>query len=189
MLGRKFDFFFFFLNFYWFKIIIIKKIFGLPCTLGSVSVQPNIFFFFFLTLPCLLQSRVNRFGRMNIGFIISIACKTKCLIQVTCTAWYNRPVKFIQANQYTKRPCSPFHCKKKGDTYGGVQEVLKFGFGRDVPPWKMKVDPYQYQFFQEKVTHSNTNLLNLGPNFEPIMAQIQENFEKSTHSYTKSCIF
>ena len=43
--------------------------------------------------------------------------------------------------------------------------VLKFGFGRDVPLQNLKVDPYKYQFFK-KVTHSYTNLLNFGPNFE-----------------------
>ena len=28
--------------------------------------------------------------------------------------------------------------------------VLKFGFGRDVPPQNLKVDPYKYQFFKKK---------------------------------------
>ena len=28
--------------------------------------------------------------------------------------------------------------------------VLKFGFGRDVLPWNLKVDPYKYQFFKKK---------------------------------------
>ena len=28
--------------------------------------------------------------------------------------------------------------------------VLKFGFGRDVPSWNLKVDPYNYQFFKKK---------------------------------------
>ena len=28
--------------------------------------------------------------------------------------------------------------------------VLKFGLGRDVPPWSLKVDPYTYQFFKKK---------------------------------------
>ena len=60
----------------------------------------------------------------------------------------------------------------------------------------------QIPIFQEKVTHSYTNWLNFGPNFwakspdffkilkfEPILAQIWENFEKkSTHSYTKFCV-
>ena len=27
--------------------------------------------------------------------------------------------------------------------------VLKFGFGKDVPPRNLKVDLYKYQFFQE----------------------------------------
>ena len=28
--------------------------------------------------------------------------------------------------------------------------VLKFGFGRDVPPLNLKVDPYKYQFLKKK---------------------------------------
>ena len=28
--------------------------------------------------------------------------------------------------------------------------VLKFGFGRDVAPQNLKVDPYKYQFFKKK---------------------------------------
>ena len=28
--------------------------------------------------------------------------------------------------------------------------LLKFGFGRDVPPRNLKVDPYKYQFFKKK---------------------------------------
>ena len=28
--------------------------------------------------------------------------------------------------------------------------VLKFGFGRDVSPRNLKVDPYKYQFFKKK---------------------------------------
>ena len=28
--------------------------------------------------------------------------------------------------------------------------VLKFGFGKDVPPQNSKVDPSKYQFFKEK---------------------------------------
>ena len=31
-----------------------------------------------------------------------------------------------------------------------LQGVLKFGFGRDVPPQNLKVDPYKYQFFKKK---------------------------------------
>ena len=27
--------------------------------------------------------------------------------------------------------------------------VLKFGFGRDVLPWNLKVDPYKYKFFKK----------------------------------------
>ena len=42
--------------------------------------------------------------------------------------------------------------------------VLKFGFGRDVPLQNLKVhvDPYKYQFFKKKVTHSYTNRLKFG---------------------------
>ena len=28
--------------------------------------------------------------------------------------------------------------------------VLKFGFGRDMPQWNLKVDPYKYEFFEKK---------------------------------------
>ena len=79
--------------------------------------------------------------------------------------------------------------------------VLKFGFGRDVPPRKSKVDPYKCQFFKKKwpihipigpffgqvlskITWFFQNFLK----FEPILAQIWGTFEKSTHSYTKFCI-
>ena len=34
-----------------------------------------------------------------------------------------------------------------GGTPGGV---LKFGFGRDVPPRNLKVDPYKHHFFKKK---------------------------------------
>ena len=27
--------------------------------------------------------------------------------------------------------------------------ALKFGFGKDVPQWNLKVDSYKYQFFQK----------------------------------------
>ena len=30
-----------------------------------------------------------------------------------------------------------------------VRGVLKFGFGRDVSPQNLKVDPYKYQFFKK----------------------------------------
>ena len=46
------------------------------------------------------------------------------------------------------------------------QGVLRFGFGRDVLPQNLKEDPYKYQIFQEKVTHSNTDQTNFAPNFE-----------------------
>ena len=49
-----------------------------------------------------------------------------------------------------------------------VPGVLKFGFGRDVPLQNLKVDPYKYHFFQEKITHSYTNRPNFGPTFEQI---------------------
>ena len=77
--------------------------------------------------------------------------------------------------------------------------IPKFGFGRDVPPQNLKVDPYIHQMFQEKVTHSYTDRPNFEQNHqifpfqkkkkkESILAQIWENFEKSTHSYTKRLI-
>ena len=79
--------------------------------------------------------------------------------------------------------------------------VLKFGFGRDVPPWNLKVDPYKYQFFKKKypihipigsisgqILNKITNFFQNFLKFEPILAQIWPNFEKSTHSYTRFCI-
>ena len=33
--------------------------------------------------------------------------------------------------------------------YGGGG-LLKFGFGRDVPPQNLKLGPYKYQFFKKK---------------------------------------
>ena len=77
--------------------------------------------------------------------------------------------------------------------------VLKFGFGRDVPPQNLKVDPYKYQFFKKKypihipigpildqILNKSTNFFqNSLTKFEPILAQIWQNFEKSTHSYTR----
>ena len=32
---------------------------------------------------------------------------------------------------------------------GGGGGVIKFGFGRDVPPWHLKVDPHKHQFFKK----------------------------------------
>ena len=63
--------------------------------------------------------------------------------------------------------CSPFFfflykflpCINRG---GGA---LKFGFGRDVPMWNLKVDPYKYQLFKKKWP-IHTNQTNFGPNFE-----------------------
>ena len=79
----------------------------------------------------------------------------------------------------------------------GSGGVLKFGFGRDVPLWNLK-QTHTNTNFLEKVTHSYTNQTNFTPNFEQnqpfypkfseMLAQICENFEKSTHSYTKFCI-
>ena len=42
--------------------------------------------------------------------------------------------------------------------------VLKFGFGRDVPPRNWKVEPYIYQFFQK--SDPCTNRTNFALNFE-----------------------
>ena len=72
--------------------------------------------------------------------------------------------------------------------------VLKLGFGRN-----MKVDPYKYQLFKKKwhpfiCQSAQFFLRNFEQNhpvfqnflkFEPILAQIWDNFEKSTHSHTK----
>ena len=35
-------------------------------------------------------------------------------------------------------------------TYKQSRGVLNFGFGMDVPPRNLKVDPYKYQFFKKK---------------------------------------
>ena len=77
--------------------------------------------------------------------------------------------------------------------------VLKFGFGRDVPPGKLKVHPYKYQFFkktwpihipicsilgqifEEKLPDFSKNFLEI----QQILAEIWKNFEKSMHLYTK----
>ena len=75
---------------------------------------------------------------------------------------------------------------------------LKFGFGKDVPQQNLKEDPYKYHFFKKKwpthipicsilgqilskITQFFLNFLK----FELILAQIWENCEKSSHSYTK----
>ena len=50
--------------------------------------------------------------------------------------------------------------------YFNPRGVLKFGFGRDVPPREFESRPIQIPVFQEKVTHSYTNRLNFGSNFE-----------------------
>ena len=45
--------------------------------------------------------------------------------------------------------------------------VLKFGFGRDMPPQsEFESRPIQIPIFQEKLTHSYTNWTNFLPNFE-----------------------
>ena len=36
------------------------------------------------------------------------------------------------------------------DFHVQIGGVLKFGFGRDVPPRNLKIDPYKYQFFKKK---------------------------------------
>ena len=69
--------------------------------------------------------------------------------------------------------------------------VLKFGFGWDVPSRNLKVDPYKYWFFKKKwpihipfgpiLGSILSKLTRFFPNFikfEPILAQIRENFEK-----------
>ena len=68
--------------------------------------------------------------------------------------------------------------------------------------WEFEIGPIRIPTFHEKVTHSYTNLLDLGQNFDqnyliffsnslkfqPILTQISEKMEKTTHSYTKFCI-
>ena len=48
----------------------------------------------------------------------------------------------ILTNKFFK-PLRRFPCPNPGG-------VLKFGFGRDVPPRNLKIDPYKYQFFKKK---------------------------------------
>ena len=107
---------------------------------------------------------------------------------------FRKTPKFLK-NGYPFLPKSPW---KMGRGPGGV---LKFGFGREVPPRNLKVDPYKYQFFKKKrpihipigpifgqilikITRFFQNFLK----FEPILTEIWGTFEKSTHSYTKFCI-
>ena len=75
-----------------------------------------------------------------------------------------------------------------GVTPGGI---IKFGFGRGMPPRNSKVfKTHTNTNFQEKVTHSYTNR----PNFEqnhpifPKFSWIWANFGKLTRAYTKFCI-
>ena len=41
------------------------------------------------------------------------------------------------------RPTDPLDFRAKR-----ANKPVKFGFGRDVPLWNLKVDPYKYQFFK-----------------------------------------
>ena len=90
-----------------------------------------------------------------------------------------------------------------------IPGVLKFGSGRDVPPWNLKVDPYKYQFFKKKlpihipigpilgqilnkITNFFQNFLKFEPNLakfrkiDPFIYQILH-FIRG-HSYTKRLI-
>ena len=68
--------------------------------------------------------------------------------------------------------------------YRSLKGVLKFGFGRDLPPWKFESRPLQIPIFHQKVTHSYTNWANQvlakSPNFSKVvlnLSQIWANFE------------
>ena len=93
---------------------------------------------------------------------------------------------------------TPFPCLVLG--IPGV--VLKFGFGRDVLLRKLKVVPYNLQFFKKKwpihipispilhqILSKITGFFQNFLWFEPILAQIWENYEKLTHSYTNFAYF
>ena len=79
---------------------------------------------------------------------------------------------------------------------GGGTQVC---FGKDVPPWILKVDPYKYQFFKKKWSIP----ISIGPISGQILSKIKsfifkipanvdsnlkKKMEKSTHSCTKICI-
>ena len=51
--------------------------------------------------------------------------------------------------------------------------VLKFGFGRDVPPRNLKVDPYKYKFFKKKWPIH----IPIGPIFGQILSKITRFFQ------------
>ena len=42
------------------------------------------------------------------------------------------------------------HLSIEGGCLPTWRGVLKFGFGRDVPPRNLKVEPYKFQFFKKK---------------------------------------
>ena len=81
----------------------------------------------------------------------------------------------------------------------GVTQAFCFSMYKPLVIWKWS---QAYFMFPEKVNHLYTNQPNFGPsckqkspdfsknvlNCEHILAQIWENFEASTHSYTKFCI-
>ena len=88
------------------------------------------------------------------------------------------------------RSPSIFRCFQKGQNPGGIKMCHH-------RIWKLTI---QIPIFQKEVTYSYTNSAQLFwaklPNFfqnflkfEPILTQIWEIFEKSTHSHTKFCIF
>ena len=74
----------------------------------------------------------------------------------------------------------------------GGPGVLKFGFGRDVPPRNLKIDPYKYKFFKKQWSIHIPICSILGQILSKIAWFFQNclKFEpiKSTHSYTKFCI-
>ena len=110
-----------------------------------------------------------------------------CLI--ICTAFPTLNMTFLVKKSLNDRFKQPWS--------GGTQ----VWFDRDVPLWNLKVDPYKYPFLQEKSDPCIYQLMQFGQNFgqnhpifpkflkfEPNLAQIWENLEKLTHSYTKFCV-
>ena len=81
------------------------------------------------------------------------------------------------------------------------QGVLKFSFGRDVPPRNLKVDPYKYQFFKKndpfiyQSAQFLPKFLANSPDFAKICLNLSQFWLKfggikikKTHSYAKFCV-
>ena len=94
---------------------------------------------------------------------------------------------------------SSINCRQYvGLNAGGGVGLLKFGFGRDVQPRNLKVDPYKYQFFKKKwpihipfgpifgkilsrIARFFQNFLK----FEPVLAQIWASFGSNLENFWK----